>query len=113
MLSVMPATRDLSMSLSKILSPTMLLSSFANAREVFEVLAVEYPPFTSDHLSDGGIAFQRLRKAYPENRIKPHIVPPKRAYQMIQNGQWCMRFFPGNEGVDSHKIALSKQKPCF
>lgn len=88
---------------------TVLLSGFANAQPVFEVLAVEYPPFTSSQLTDDGIAFQILRQAFPEFTFKPHIVPPKRAYQMIQNGQWCMSFYPSIEGVASHKITLSKQ----
>ena len=97
------------MSPTKTLCLTMLLSSVANAQPVFEVLAVEYPPFTGHQLSEGGIAFEILRQAYPEYRFKPHIVPPKRAYQMIQNGQWCMSFYPSSEGVASHKITLSKQ----
>lgn len=105
----MPATATYRMSPAKTFCLTMLLSGVANAQPVFEVLAVEYPPFTSQHLTDGGIAFQILRQAYPEYRFKPHIVPPKRAYQMIQNGQWCMSFYPSNEGVASHKITLSKQ----
>lgn len=80
------------------------------ASDVFEVLAVEYPPFTSSRDRDGGLAFQILRQAYPEYRFKPYIVPPKRAYNMMQNGQWCMSFYPSGADAASHKIVLSAQQ---
>jgi polar amino acid transport system substrate-binding protein len=80
------------------------------ATDVFEVLAVEYPPFTSSRIGDGGLAFQILQQAFPEYRFKPYLVPPKRAYQMMQNGQWCMSFYPSSEGMVSHKIVLSEHQ---
>jgi polar amino acid transport system substrate-binding protein len=80
------------------------------AADVFEVLAVEYPPFTTSRASDGGLAFQILQQAFPEYQFKPYIVPPKRAYQMVQNGQWCMSFYPNSEDVAIRRIVLSEQQ---
>lgn len=86
---------------------TTIHCSAVLAADVFEVLAVEYPPFTSSRTGDGGLAFQILRQAFPEYSFKPYMVPPKRAYQMMQNGQWCMSFYPSSPGTASHKIVLS------
>lgn len=72
-----------------------------------DVLAVEYPPFTTHTVADGGLAFQILRQAFPDYRFKPEFVPPKRAYSMMQQGDWCYSFYPSPEGIQSHKIVLS------
>ena len=80
----------------------------AFAQDKFEVLAVEYPPFTTSKAADDGLAFLVLRQAFPAYKFKPLIVPPKRAYNMIQNGQWCMSFYPSSEGVAADKVVLSE-----
>lgn len=77
------------------------------AAEPVDVLAVEYPPFTSRAESNGGLAFSMLQAAYPDLSFKPLWVPPKRAYQMMQNNQWCMSFYPAPEGITAQKIQLS------
>ena len=85
-----------------------LLSNAVLAGDDFDVIAVEYPPFTSSKMVGGGVVFDILRQAYPQYSFKPLFLPPKRAYNMMQNGQWCMSFYPGNESVASHKIKLTE-----
>ena len=76
----------------------------------FDVLAVEYPPFTTSKMADGGLAFQVLRQAFPDYRFKPMFVPPKRAYTMMQQGHWCLSFYPSPAGMPSNKIVLSEHQ---
>lgn len=80
------------------------------APERLDVLAVEYPPFTTSKIADGGLAFQILRQAFPEHHFKPEFVPPKRAYTMMQHGDWCLSFYPSPEGISSEKIVLSEHQ---
>ena len=86
-----------------------VLPCAAQTTEVYEVIAIEYPPFTTSKTIEGGLAFHILQQAFPDDKFRPHIVPPKRAYHMIQHGQWCLSFYPSGEGVASHKIILSEQ----
>jgi polar amino acid transport system substrate-binding protein len=83
---------------------------FGLPAKAVEVLAVEYPPFTSHREQDGGLAFQILRSAYPQITFKPLFLPPKRAYTQIKSGNWCLSFYPAPQGVVAESIALSKNQ---
>jgi polar amino acid transport system substrate-binding protein len=75
-----------------------------------DVLAVEYPPFTSHRDPHGGLALQILRSAYPQTTFKPVFLPPKRAYTQIKSGNWCLSFYPAPQGVVAESIVLSKNQ---
>lgn len=65
-----------------------------------DVIAIEYPPYTSEPLLGGGLAFQSLRKALdnqPQGNsiiLKPHFLPPARANLLIRQGRWSVSFYP-------------------
>lgn len=74
-----------------------------------DVIAIEYPPFTSEKENRGGIAFELLFHAYPDENFKVEILPPKRAFRRISNGQWCYSFYPPVQGDEFQSILLSNQ----
>ncbi|MBT1064588.1 transporter substrate-binding domain-containing protein [Bowmanella sp. Y26] len=74
-----------------------------------EVLAVEYPPFTTITHPQGGLAFELLESAIPQRQWKPLFVPPKRAYASIDSGHWCASFYPANKTSDYFTVELSQQ----
>ena len=66
-----------------------------------DIIAIEYPPYTSPHLPENGIAFQALThalKRFPgernELRIQPQFLPPGRASFYVSRGQWSASFYP-------------------
>ena len=71
-----------------------LLSVPALAQPAIDVIAVDYPPFTSPSVQENGIAFQLLQSQFPDARFKPLFVPPKRAYSMVAHEPWCASFYP-------------------
>jgi polar amino acid transport system substrate-binding protein len=75
-----------------------------------DVIAIEYPPFTSEKERRGGIAFELLHRAYPDENFKAEILPPKRAFRRISNGQWCYSFYPPVQGKQFQSILLSDQQ---
>lgn len=92
---------------------------------IVNVIAVEYPPFTTNNDPEGGVAFELLNDLTSNKKIKwePFFLPPKRAYKTIESGDWCASFYPifgENEfkkyelGKDTIKIGLvrlSKPSP--
>ncbi|WP_088329914.1 hypothetical protein [Lacimicrobium sp. SS2-24] len=66
-----------------------------------DILAVEYPPFTSNEMPTNGIGFELLRQRLANTSIdwSPFIVPPARAQGMIASGNWCVSFYPPKQGV--------------
>lgn len=92
------------------------LFAFENDNGV-NVIAVQYPPFTSSNHPAGGIAFELLKHLTANKKIKwkPLFLPPKRAAKTIEAGDWCASFYPvyGQHkfkqyqlGEDSIKIGL-------
>lgn len=73
-----------------------------------EVLAIEYPPFTSQGLNDLGVSFNKLNKLIgAEFSIEPVFLPPSRAQFTLNNDQWCLSFYPrSNDESDSVQFRL-------
>jgi len=83
-------------------------------RPVIKVLAIEYPPFTSNKMIHNGIAFMLLREYAKKHfiaDIQPHIVPPARLQVLLKLKSWCLSFYPSLqlEGPDNF-IQLSDSK---
>ncbi|GGO64693.1 hypothetical protein [Bowmanella pacifica] len=77
--------------------------------QTFEVLAVEYPPFTTPAHPKGGLAFELLENANQDVTWKPLFVPPRRAYAIIDSGHWCASFYPSHKPQTHISIELSDQ----
>lgn len=72
------------------------------------VLAVEYPPFTTEKAVNGGIVVSMLHRVYPERTFIPQFVPPKRAVAILTSGDWCLSLYPPPEDVMAESISLSE-----
>lgn len=73
----------------------MTTSQLAHTKTV-DVVAIEYPPFTSAKTQSNGLAFELLNNVEHENVIqwRPLFVPPKRAAKLIAANEWCASFYP-------------------
>ncbi len=80
--------------------------------KVIDVLAVEYPPFTTSQVASNGIAFELLEKAALSDSVEWRAVyaPPGRAAEMIKAGEWCASFYPVEEDIESRSITLSQSE---
>ncbi|GAA0781656.1 hypothetical protein [Shewanella aestuarii] len=79
----------------------------------FEVIAVEYPPFTTMGDPEHGINFvllDELMVRHDIQKLTPIFLPPARAQLQVQSGKWCLSFFPPPEYIPSTFLALSDQK---
>lgn len=93
-----------------LLAPILFSTSLiAKAVNKVDVLAVEYPPFTTLNQPSGGISFELLYKATKDLGIEwqPYFVPPKRAYKMVDEGNWCASFYPihGNNAFIRYNLS--------
>ena len=62
-----------------------------------DIIAVDYPPYTIPSLTNNGIAFSLLNnyaKKYFKAPIEPLFLPPARARRLINDGDWCVSFYP-------------------
>ena len=75
-----------------------------------DVLAVEYPPFTTINKNNYGLSFELLAEAFPEQKFTPEFLPPKRALKRISNGDWCLSFYPATHISTFEIIQLSVNK---
>lgn len=100
----------------RLLEATLILLmfgiSFSSHSEPHElnVIAIEYPPFTTLTEPNGGIAFTLLKERVNELnvRIKPTFVPPARAAKMLQTEAWCGSFYPPNQPNEIRSIELTE-----
>lgn len=94
-----------------ILGLTIHSASTAAASKNIEVIALEYPPFTTLTSSSGGIAFEMLAKATldVDYSWQPYFLPPKRAHQTIKSGDWCASFYPAQMSKSYVQYQLSEQ----
>lgn len=88
-------------------------SCFAFNEEVpVDVIAIDYPPYTTASLSDNGIAFSLLNKYAQSNflvAVSPLFLPPARALRLIKEGNWCVSFYPPDKENDlSRFVPLSE-----
>ncbi|CCQ12542.1 hypothetical protein PALB_34810 [Pseudoalteromonas luteoviolacea B = ATCC 29581] len=82
------------------------LNQHANATKYLDVIAVEYPPFTSQSLNADGILFEMLQEQYSLPigwSYRSYFLPPARAQQLVESNDWCLSFYPPqgiNELID-------------
>ncbi len=80
------------------------------------VIAVEYPPFTTQSQPDNGSNFkvlqQYLNTIGAELTVLPRFLPTARAQATIIDGDWCASFYPPPDSVTDRAnfIVLSTQK---
>lgn len=85
-----------------------LASSHATERR-YDILAVEYPPFSSETMLSGGLVFQLLNvKLGNSVKLKAIFVPPARAAAMIKEDNWCASFYPPTDEIVSEKWPLTE-----
>ena len=84
----------------------------ASQTTTIDVVAVEYPPFTTLLDRNGGIAFQLLHEHAISDHIKwrPYFLPPARAAATIETKDWCASFFPPVEKSTSSALVLSESE---
>lgn len=78
------------------------LQAEGRAERYLDVLATEYPPYTSDYLPGSGSAFRALRYLLSQLDsdhteplvLVPHFVPPGRANLWVESGRWAVSFYP-------------------
>ncbi len=83
------------------------------ATTVVEVLAVEYPPFTSSKVESNGVSFRLLKQrleTVDQFQIKPLFLPPARLQQKIKKGDWCLSFYPVPATDKTRFLALAEQQ---
>jgi len=94
-----------------LLSICFFISSASAAKETIDVIAIDYPPFTSKNSPDYGISFSLLSKYAKEHMqvsVLPYFLPPARAQHTITKGDWCLSFYPPSTGNElSRFIPLS------
>jgi polar amino acid transport system substrate-binding protein len=84
----------------------------ATNSQIIDVIAVEYPPFTSSSIKHGGILFELLHKVTTNEKLQwsPFIVPPSRAEQLISSNNWCASFYPiTRENISFEQYKLSDE----
>lgn len=83
---------------------------------VLEVIAVEYPPFTSEQQQDQGSNFAALRHYLAARGVRlevaPRFLPSARAQTEMIDGNWCASFYPPPDGVKLQAgfVALGEQR---
>jgi polar amino acid transport system substrate-binding protein len=97
-----------------ILISLLINSHFSVAKEKVNVIAMEYPPFTSSNMENFGSNFVLLKKYAKQHfnlTVQPFFLPPARAHLEIQRNNWCLSFFPPKPGSPNAKfVPLSKDK---
>ncbi|GGB45329.1 hypothetical protein GCM10011316_16710 [Roseibium aquae] len=83
----------------------------AHAQSV-EVIAVEYPPFTTATRADGGTVFAEIRQWLADQALDltlvPVFVPPARAQVMVRSDAWCASLYPPPAEI-GHFIQVSNR----
>ncbi|QYK04067.1 hypothetical protein [Shewanella zhangzhouensis] len=80
------------------------------------VIALEYPPFTTETQADKGSSFRALQKYLLSNQLEfelqPLFLPSARAQSEIVAGSWCASFYPPPDIVrdQSRFVLLSDVK---
>lgn len=90
---------------------TLFISFLSFSQEkTIEVIAVEYPPFTTLDRDDDGLAFKLLRKKIIEKGFtwQPLFLPPGRAIRVINSDQWCASFYPPTSTLDYSTYILDE-----
>lgn len=96
-----------------LLQLSLLLAIFApsnsNAKTI-DVIAIEYPPFSTLGVESGGLSFELLSQNTDENyQWQPYFLPPKRAFANIKSGDWCASLYPTPMAKSFVQYQLSEQ----
>ncbi|MCZ4336372.1 hypothetical protein [Shewanella colwelliana] len=78
-------------------------SAYVAAKAELNVIAIDYPPFTTENIEgDNGIAFRLLQQALSDSEltVNPDIYSTARAHKLIRTGQWCASFYPPKEATE-------------
>ena len=78
-----------------------------------DVIAIDYPPFTSAALSNNGLAFELLTKHLSQLSLiefRANFLPPARAQIELTKGNWCLSFYPPAPSEFIERIAISEEK---
>ncbi len=67
------------------------------------MIAIDYPPFTSEKEQDSGTAFSLLNDALKGSRltILPQYWSPARANKLVRGKGWCASFYPPRKQDDN------------
>ena len=81
------------------------------AKQSVNVIAIEYPPFTSKHIPNQGIAFELLRKDKRTKHInwQAIFVPPARAHKLLNSDSWCASFYPTTQEKGYQQLQLGSE----
>ncbi|GHF11232.1 hypothetical protein GCM10017044_01200 [Kordiimonas sediminis] len=78
----------------------IFLSQTAWANDL-QVIAVEYPPYTTSKSPSGGLSFDRLNSFITSKglpiQVDALILPPGRLQLCQERGEWCAAFYPPPE----------------
>lgn len=82
--------------------------------EDIEVLAVEYPPFTTETDIEGGLCFHYLNE-FSETFLNGKqfsrvFVPPARAEALLSDNQFCMAFYPPKKNQELYSFMPLKDE---
>ena len=75
---------------------SILLLRFTAYSKSFEVIAIEYPPYTSENEANNGLSFEALNQYFKQQAIhfSPLFLPPARAALYLSSDRWCLSFYP-------------------
>lgn len=106
------------MDLRYLLLIVLLHGFFCAAKELtteVPVIAIEYPPYTSEQLEGFGLSFVALKRqlAPLALQMEPVFLPPPRAGKEITSGDWCFSFYPPPNSLGSHQQIMLDKKPIM
>lgn len=97
-----------------LLLTLILLSNTVYSQELVKVIAIEYPPLLDSQSKTLGSNFVLFKK-YADTHFKvgyePYFVPPRRAQLLIEQGDWCVSFYPPSKEDKKAKFVSFSQEP--
>lgn len=88
------------------------LNAYSSVHKV-DVIAIDYPPFTSAALSNNGLAFELLNRRLSHLNLiefRARYLPPARAQTELTKPDWCLSFYPPVSSEFIERIPLSEDK---
>lgn len=83
--------------------------------DYFPVLAMEYPPFTTEEHPEGGVLMAELAAKTASYKLlpKPLFMPLLRLQRTLQEGNWCTSFAPPLNEQDYPSVSTSLEQLSF
>ncbi|MCW3172082.1 type 2 periplasmic-binding domain-containing protein [Shewanella subflava] len=81
--------------------------------QAINVIALEYPPYLTENQPEHGTAYDKLAQVFIHSpvSIHPQFLSPARAHNRVDQGQWCLSFYPPiTPGKDHVLVPLLKEK---